>query len=85
MPKKMTNKQFNAWVAAYFRSDRAAGVALGLDQRTVTRYRKDQSIPIYVELACAAYSMGIREFDGMSIEFDGITYRTKKGDRNEIL
>jgi hypothetical protein len=63
----MTNTQFATWVAANFRSDRAAGQALGLDQRTVTSYRRGQSVPIYVALACAAYSMGLRDFDGKTL------------------
>lgn len=67
----MTNDQFHLWRINHFRSKAACAEALGLDRDTVAalesgRTRKGSAYPIppHVALACAAWTMGVRAYNG---------------------
>lgn len=56
----MTNDEFSKWRKrmGYERTIDAAN-ALGLAQNTVLAYGRDQPIPRYIALACAALAFGL--------------------------
>lgn len=67
----MTNKQFADWRGRHFRSRAAAATGLGMDRDTVialetgkSRAGKPYPVRPHVALACAAWTMGLREYDG---------------------
>lgn len=69
----MTNEEFAAWRPRYFRSRLAAAKALDLDRETIaalesgyTRKGNPFPVPRHTALACAAWAIGWREFDGTS-------------------
>jgi len=71
----MTPEQFQAWRARHFpKSRRACAKALGLAETTIlacetgrTRNGNPYDIPLTVELACAAWTMGLRDYDGGAV------------------
>lgn len=70
----MTNEQFADWRARYFRSRAAAARALGLDRDAIaalesgtTRNGRAYPVPAHVALACAAWQLGLRDFDGGAV------------------
>lgn len=67
----MTNAEFAAWRQRHFRSISACARALQLDRETVTALERGQTrrggdypVPAYVGMACAAYTVGVRDYDG---------------------
>lgn len=67
----MTNAEFDAWIGRHFRSNAAAGRAFGLNHELVKAMREGRSrkghdtpVPTHVALACAAWTLGIRDYDG---------------------
>jgi hypothetical protein len=67
----MTNEQFARWRSGNFRSGSAAARMLEMDRDTVaaletgrTRKGFDYPVPLHVALACAAWSMGLRDYRG---------------------
>lgn len=72
----MTNDQFAVWRARHFRSVLACAKALGLDRDTVvalesgrTRRGNAYPVPHHIELACAAWTMSLRSYDGGAVVF----------------
>lgn len=72
--EKMTNREFASWRARHFNSRRACALALGLDPRAVgaleagaTRNGTAAPIPAHVALACAAWTIGLRDYDGGAV------------------
>ena len=73
----MTNEQFAKWRESHFPRRSVAARALGINHETVaalesgvTRKGKPYPVPLVVELACAAWSLNIRAYDGA----DGFMY-----------
>ena len=67
----MTNSEFDEWFSRHFRSDMAAAKALDLDRDAIaslrsgkTRRGNPRPVPAHIALACAAYTIGLREYDG---------------------
>lgn len=67
----MTNAQFATWRAKHFRSVLACAKALEIDRETVaaleagrTRKGHPAPVPTPVALACAAWTIGLRDYDG---------------------
>lgn len=74
----MTNQEFNAWFAKHFRSNRACAQAMGWDVETVAAMRtgtnkrgNPRPIAQHEALACAAYTIGVREYDGGKVTVGG--------------
>jgi len=63
----VTNQQFAAWRARHFRSRRACAQALGIDPRTIRAFEAGRAIPAHVILACAAWTLGLRGYDGGAV------------------
>lgn len=70
----MTPNQFAEWRARYFKSRRACALALGLDPRAVQALEAGRPrngtpcpVPAHVALACAAWTIGLREYDGGAV------------------
>ena len=68
----MTPEQFRAWRKREGLSQTAAATALGVSMTTVRLYEKGERwedgrpvvIPKSVRLACAAISLGMKDYDG---------------------
>jgi len=67
----MTNREFDEWFSRHFRSDMACAKEMGWDRDTVAALRSGKSrkgapYPVrrHIALACAAYTIGLREYDG---------------------
>lgn len=74
----MTNKQFARWREAHFRSRLACAEALGIDRDTVdaletgaTRKGNPYPVPLHIALACAAWTMGLKKYDGGAVTIGG--------------
>lgn len=70
----MTNDEFSDWRARHFRSVLACANAMGLDREAVsslerghTRIGNPYKVPAYVALACAAWTIGLRDYDGGAV------------------
>lgn len=71
----MTNREFDAWVTRHFpQGDSACGRALDLNRETIKALRLGATkngtpypVGLHLALACAAWSMGIREFAGETL------------------
>ncbi len=70
----MTNDQFLAWRRRHFRSRAACARAFGLNRDTVTALEAGRTrrgspypVPVHVALACAAYTLGLRCYDGGAV------------------
>ncbi len=60
----MTPAQFLAWRTRFFRSQRAAGEALGLSPRQIWSYEHGAAeVPKTVRLAMAAIALGLSDYD----------------------
>ena len=71
----MTNEQFAKWRESHFPRRSVAARALGINHETVaalesgvTRKGKPYPVPLVVELACAAWSLNVRAYDGADAE-----------------
>lgn len=67
----MTNSEFKAWRERMFRSRSACAAAFGLDREAVgslesgsSRAGNPYSVPPAIALACAAWTIGLRDYDG---------------------
>lgn len=72
----MTNDEFTAWRARHFRSRRACARAFGVGIEVVECLERGRQrdrpgkegrpypVPPTIELTCAAWTMGIRAYDG---------------------
>lgn len=74
----MTNEQFSAWRERHFDSDFACARALGIDRDTVAalrtgKTRNDAAYPVrpFIALACAAWTIGLRGYEGGAVKWDG--------------
>lgn len=74
----MTNEQFQAWRKLNFRSKSACAKALGINRETVdslergaTRNGTPYPVSTHLALACAAWTMGIREYHGGAVTWHG--------------
>jgi DNA-binding XRE family transcriptional regulator len=74
----MTNSQFAEWRPRFFRSRSACAARLGIDRETVaqletgtTRKGNPFPVPPHIALACAAWTMGLREYDGGAVKIGG--------------
>lgn len=70
----MTNAEFAAWRAKHFRSINACSTALGIDREAVaaleagkTRKGNPYPVPPHIALACAAWTIGLREYRGGAV------------------
>ncbi|MGH6892849.1 MAG: hypothetical protein ACREEP_11375 [Dongiaceae bacterium] len=69
----MTGPELDAWIRLHFSSVRACARGLGIDKETLgayirghTRhYQRPAPVPTYVALACAAWAMGLKDYDGV--------------------
>lgn len=71
----MTNEQFKAWRERHFRSRMAAGKALGIDRGAigfledgVTDNGTPYPVRPHIALACAAWTIGLRDYDGGAVK-----------------
>ena len=61
----MTPASFKSWRKAARLSQAAAARAIGISPRNVFAYEHgEKPIPLIVRLACAAYALGLRDYDG---------------------
>jgi len=74
----VTNRQFKAWRERMFRSRSACAAAFGLDRDAVTamesgasRAGNDYPVPAHIALACAAWTLGLRGYDGGGVMIGG--------------
>ena len=70
----MTNDQFRVWRERHFRSRLEAERRLGIGRETLaslergaTRNGTPFPVPEYIALACAAWTMGLRDYDGGAV------------------
>lgn len=70
----MTNAEFARWRGTHFRSRSAAARALDLNRDTIdaletgrTRKGFEYPVPRYVALACAAWSLGLRDYQDLTV------------------
>ena len=74
----MTNEEFASWCDRHFRSRLACSKAMGLDRDTVdslvrgaTRKGTPYPVSTTVALACAAWTLGLRDYDGGAVTLGG--------------
>lgn len=59
----MTPQTFAAWRRRHFKSQKAAGEALGLSARQIWSYENGEApVPLYVRLAMAAIALGLKDY-----------------------